>query len=207
MHLYLSSYRFGNEPSRLSTFLRSGSAAVVIANALDYTDDAPRKQAGMAREIEALSRLGLTAHELDLRSFFGRSQALREWLANTGLIWIRGGNTFLLRRALKQSGLDEYLLRRKGNDSLVYGGYSAGAIVVTPTLAGIEYVDPPDVLAHGYGPEIVWDGLGLVSYSIAPHYKSDHPDSQRIERTVQHFIDHKILFKALRDGEVIVSNA
>ena len=207
MHLYLSSYRFGNEPSRLSTFVRSGSAAVVIANALDYTDDVPRKHAGTARAIEALSRLGFTAHEIDLRSFFGRPQALRERLADIGLIWVVGGNSFLLRRALRQSGLDEYLLRRKGDDSLVYGGYSAGAIVVTPTLAGIEFVDPPDVLAHGYDPEIVWDGLGLVSYSIAPHYKSDHPDSQRIDQTVQHFIYHKILFKALRDGAVIVSNA
>jgi dipeptidase E len=207
MHLYLSSYHFGNEPSTLRTFVRSGSAAVVIANALDYTDDVPRKQAGTAREIEALRRLGFTAHELDLRSFFGRPHALRERLADIGLIWVRGGNTFLLRRALKQSGLDEYLLRRKGDDSLVYGGYSAGAIVVTPTLAGIECVDSPEVLAHGYDPEIVWDGLGLVSYSIAPHYKSDHPDSPLIDRTVQHFIDNKILFKALRDGEVIVSNA
>jgi hypothetical protein len=71
MYLYLSSYHFGNEPSTLRTFVRSGSAAVVISNALDYTDDVPRKQAGPAREIEALSRLGFTAHELDLRSFFG----------------------------------------------------------------------------------------------------------------------------------------
>ena len=206
MHLYLSSYRFGNEPSKLRTFVRSGSAAVVIANALDSTDNVPRKQAGTVREIEAFNRLGFTAHDLDLRSFFGRPQALRERLADIGLIWVVGGNSFLLRRALKQSGLDEYLLHRKGDDSLVYGGYSAGAIVVTPTLAGIEFVDPPDVLAQGYDPEIVWDSLGLVSYSIAPHYKSDHPDSPLIDRTVQHFIDNKILFKALRDGDVIMSN-
>src|SRR5262245_3330792 len=138
MHLYLSSYRFGNAPSTLRTFVRAGSAAVVIANALDSTDDVPRKKAGTAREIEALRRLGFTAYELDLRSFFGRPHALRERLAAIGLIWVRGGNTFLLRRALKQSGLDEYLLRRKGDDSLIYGGYSAGAIVVSPTLAGIE---------------------------------------------------------------------
>ena len=207
MHLYLSSYRFGNEPSRLSTFLRSGNVAVVIANALDYTDDVPRKNAGTAREIEGLRRLGFKADELDLRSFFGKPEALSERLADIGLIWVVGGNSFLLRRALKQSGLDEYLLSRKGDDSLIYGGYSAGAIVVTPTLAGIECVDPPDMLAHGYDPEIVWDGLGLVSYSIAPHYKSDHPDSELIDRAVQHFIDNKILFKALRDGEVIVSTA
>jgi dipeptidase E len=207
MHLYLSSYRFGDEPGRLSTLLPVGSAAVVIANALDYTDDVPRKQASTVREIEALSRLGFTATELDLRSFFDRPHALRERLADIGLIWVVGGNAFLLRRALKQSGLDAYLLRRKGDNSFVYGGYSAGAIVVTPTLAGIEFVDPPDVLAHGYNPEIVWDGLGLVSYSIAPHYQSDHPESLRIARTIQYFVDNKLLFKALRDGDVIVSNA
>src|SRR5262245_26975087 len=106
MHLYLSSYGFGNEPDRLRSLLPSDSAAVVIANALDYTHDVPRKQARTAREIEVLRRLGFTATELDLRSFFGRPHALHERLADIGLIWVVGGNAFLLRRALKQSGLD-----------------------------------------------------------------------------------------------------
>lgn len=207
MHLYLSSYGFGSDPGRLAGLKRAGNSAVVIANALDYSDDIARRNAGTAREIDGLGRLGFHACELDLRLFFGKPGALIERLANVGLIWAVGGNSFLLRRALKQSGLGDHLLGRRGDDTLIYGGYSAGAIVVTPTLAGIEFADQPEAVAPGYDPEIVWDGLGLVPYSIAPHYDSDHPESRLIGRTVQHFIDNKMWFKALRDGEVIVTKA
>ena len=34
----------------------------------------------------------------------------------------------------------------------------------------------------------------------------NHPESAAIEQVVQYFIDHHILFKALRDGEAIVVN-
>jgi dipeptidase E len=206
MQLYLSSYRFGDQASRLRA-MAPGGGAVVIANALDGADDVGRKNAGTAREIGELRELGFTARELDLRSCFGRPEALSEQLAGVALIWVVGGNAFLLRRALKLSGLDAYLLARRGDASLVYGGYSAGAIVVTPTLRGIELIDPPSALADGYDPEVVWDGVGLLPYSIAPHYRSDHPESELIGTVVDYFIANKMLFKALRDGEVIISDA
>lgn len=207
MHLYLSSYRLGEDPSRLSVLAGAGRKAVVIANALDDTSDVARKTAGTARELTELERLGFDARELDLRAFFGRPAALREALAPVSLLWVVGGNAFLLRRAMKQSGLDQYLLRRRGDDSLVYGGYSAGAVVVTPTLNGIDLVDPPDTVADGYNPEIVWDGLGLVPYCLAPHYRSIHPESPLMETVVDYFITEKLAFRTLRDGEVIIASA
>lgn len=48
-------------------------------------------------------------------------------------------------------------------------GYSAGAVVATPTLCGIELVDPPDDVPRGYDAPIPWDGMGLVDFSVAPH--------------------------------------
>ena len=105
------------------------------------------------------------------------------------MIWTPGGNSFLLRRAMRQSGLDLFLMARWEDRNLVYGGYSAGAVVVTPTLRGIDLVDPPDQQASGYSAEIVWDGLALVPYCNAPHYDSPHPESK------------------LRDGEVIITRA
>ena len=87
-----------------------------------------------------------------------------------GLIWTLGGNSSLLRRAMRQSGLDLLLTAWRDDAGIVYGGYSAGAVVATPTLRGIHLVDPPAALAEGYPPEIIWDGLALVPYSIAPHY-------------------------------------
>jgi hypothetical protein len=76
MQLYLSSYGFGDSAGRLRA-MATGDAAVAIANALDYTDNTARRDAGTAREIGELDRLGFTARELDLRSCFGRPEALR----------------------------------------------------------------------------------------------------------------------------------
>lgn len=207
MHLYLSSYRLGNETAKLVAIARRNENAVVIANALDFSDELERKAAGTAREMEGLERLGFEASELDLREFFGKPDLLERRLADVSLLWVAGGNAFLLRRAFKYSGLDEYLLNRTSDDSLVYGGYSAGAVVVTPTLRGLEFVDPPEVIADGYEPTVLWDGLGLVPFSIAPHYRSEHPDSKPIERSMEYFIEHGMPFRPLRDGEVIVTEA
>jgi dipeptidase E len=206
MHLYLSSFRFGGRADELRSLARSDSA-VVIANALDYSEDVARKRASSEREMKQLGELGFSATELDLRDCFGRPEALRDVVPKVGLLWVMGGNAFLLRRAFRASGLDEYLLSRRGDPSLVYGGYSAGAIVATPTLRGIELVDPPGVIAPGYDEDIIWEGLGLVPYSLAPHYKSAHADSKRMDDVVGYFVANAMPFRALRDGEVIVERA
>jgi dipeptidase E len=207
MHLYLSSYRFGDEPRRLRALAGDGQRAAVIANALDYSTDLARKNAGTVREIEGLADLGFDARELDLRCYFDTPSALHDALAGVALIWVVGGNAFLLRRAFEQSGLAGYLQGRREDDSLVYGGYSAGAIVVTPTLRGIDLIDPPDVVADGYDPRVLWDGLALFPHCIAPHYDSEHPESPLIDSLVDYFVASELSFVALRDGEVIVTRA
>jgi dipeptidase E len=204
VHLYLSSFRFGTEAHRLAELSVPSRRAVVITSALD---NIPNTASHLARELDDLRALGFDASHLDLRRYFGDPAALASALDGVGLIWVTGGNSFLLRRAFHQSGLDAYLQGRRGDDTLVYGGYSAGVVVVTPTLRGIELADDPAALADGYDPEVIWDGLGLIPYCVAPHYRSEHSESAQIESCVQYFIDHKLLFVALRDGEVIVANA
>jgi dipeptidase E len=107
---------------------------------------------------------------------------------------------------MKESGFDEIIKEYKNNDELVYGGYSAGVCVITPTLKGIELVDDTVILPKGYKNQTIWEGIGLINYSFAPHYKSDHPESEAINKTVEYFIENKMLFKALKDGEVIIES-
>jgi hypothetical protein len=82
--------------------------------------------------------------------------------------------------------------------------YSAGSCILGPTLDGIHLVDPPDLPAKGYGTEIIWEGLGFLPYSIAPHFKSDHPESAMIDGVVEYFEARGLPYLALRDGESIV---
>ena len=186
MQLYLSSFFLGDDASVLPSLV-SRPTAVVIGNALDHAADHIRASY-LRTTIEELTGLGFSSRELDLRQYFGRPEHLGAALEDAGLIWVNGGNVFLLRRAMHQSGLDRYLIARRGDDDIVYGEFSAGACVV----------------AAGYAETDIWDGLNLVPYCIAPHYESDHPDSSGVDAMVEYFLANKLPFVALRDGEVMI---
>lgn len=204
MKLYLSSYRLGDTPEKLRNLLGSNKKVVVIPNALDFSTDLDRRIKSQEKELNDLRAIGLTAEEIDLRTYFGKQEQLEEKLKEFGLIWVRGGNTFVLRRAMHQSGLDEILQKFSGSNNIVYGGYSAGVSVIGPTLRGVEFVDDPMITPEGYQKEIIWDGVGLINFSFAPHYQSNHPESAAIEKTVDFYKKNNMPFRALRDGEVII---
>jgi len=206
MKLYLSSYHLGNEAQKLKKIVGSIKKAAIIHNALDFATDLERLKKSKEGEVSDLKGLGFQSEELDLKDYFGKTNELKEKLKEFGLVWVRGGNTFVLRRAMKQSGFDEIIKDYVGKETLVYAGYSAGVCVLSQTLKGLELVDDPHIVPAGYKSEIIWEGIGLINYSVAPHYKSDHPESEAVEKEVDYFIDNKIPFVALHDGEVIIEN-
>ena len=205
MRLYLSSYRVGNRPAELLRLLPGGRRTALILNAYDGFG-VEQRAASLAREIAELESIGLSPSELDLREYFGEPARLRSVLAGFDLVYVRGGSVFVLLRALRESGADVVLTELLRADAIAYAGYSAGACVLGPTLRGIEgAVDDPYAVPGGYpAAEPSWDGLGLVPFAIAPHYRSDHPEAAEIEETVSYLTDNHIPFIALRDGEVIV---
>jgi dipeptidase E len=204
MRLYLSSFRVGDSPQALLRLLGKGRRTAVIANACDALSKEDRIESTW-QEMDRLAVIGLEPEELDLRDYFGAApSAVMAAMSRFDLVWLRGGNVFVLRRALHQSGADVALLTMLQSDSVVYGGYSAGVCVLTPSLHGIELVDDPNVVPPGYDATIIWDGLDVLPYAVAPHHESDHPESAAIGRLVTHYIDQHVTFKALRDGQVIV---
>ncbi|MBW8888904.1 MAG: Type 1 glutamine amidotransferase-like domain-containing protein [Fibrobacteres bacterium] len=176
---------------------------MVIANACDLLPEADRKFR-LEREISALEGLGFETEELDLRRHCqagGDEANLRALLATVSLVWSRGGNSFVLLREMRQSGFAPALLDALAADSLVYGGYSGGIAVLAPTLRGIELVNDPAAVPPGIDPATPWEGLGVIPFSVAPHYKSPHPASPGIDEVVRYFEDHGMGYKTLRDGE------
>jgi peptidase E len=87
---------------------------------------------GVALEMDHLCKLGFDALEVDLRQYFGRSQHLAQTLAQFNLLWVRGGNTFVLRRAFKLSGFDDLHKQGLSQDAVAYGGSSAGVCHLSP---------------------------------------------------------------------------
>lgn len=204
MKLYLSSYRLGQGSAELKKLVVNKKAAI-IANALDFSTDLVRKNSTISRELADIGSLGFEAEVLDLRNYFHKSDALFSKLAQFGLFWVIGGNTFILRKAMKISGFDKWLLDQRENKDLVYAGYSAGVCVLSPSLKGLEIVDDPNEKAAGYDDTVIWQGLGIIDWAFAPHYRSDHPESAKVEEEVKFYDKNNILYKALKDGEVIIS--
>lgn len=204
MKFYLSSYRIGNEVKKLKKMIPKNRKTALITNALDFSNDFKRRKQGEQENIKELTKIGLDVEILDLQDYFNRSQKLKKKLKEFGVIWVRGGNTFVLRQAMKLSGFDVILKNMLKKDNILYGGYSAGICVLGPTLKGFELVDDTSAKPYGKKYKVIWDGLGILNYSIVPHYKSDHPESKKVNKVVKYMIDNKMLFKTLRDGEVII---
>src|SRR5690606_9805305 len=111
MRLYLSSYRIGDRAGALLALVGSGKRAAIIENALDGFPDEAREahRAEIYDPAGELAALGITGTRLDLRHYFGRQAALREALGRFDMVWVTGGNAFVLRRAMKQSGFDDVI--------------------------------------------------------------------------------------------------
>lgn len=200
MKLYLSSYRVGDRPDALQAATSSRTVGVVC-NALDHIDVIGRESYVSSNRSE-LEGLGIATAELDLREFFDDVVSLRRELDRLGAVWVCGGNTFVLRQAMHLSGLDT-LLRERIGSSFVYGGFSAGVCVLASRLEGLRHVDDPTVCPYPDS-AVLWEGLGILDYLVLPHFRSDHPESEPIEKDVAYCAEHGIPFRTLRDGQVIV---
>lgn len=85
MHLYLSSYLIGDQGHELAHLAR-GKTALVVSNALDFSNDSERLSAVMSLEIGRLADLGIPAEALDLRDYFSSHGILAEKLAVAGML-------------------------------------------------------------------------------------------------------------------------
>lgn len=202
MKLYLSSHGVGNQPERLQS-LTPGKRMLFIENA---KDDLPHDEraAHVLEKRQEFHDLGFEFEELDLRRYFDGNHDFSPELGKADIVWLAGGNTFILRRALAQSGFDRALTEAVTSRKVAFGGSSAGAIVATPSLHGVEHGDDPDIVPEGYHKEPVWSGLGLVPFHLVPHYKSEFSEEMRFgaQAMIAYFKQQSINFHALRDGDV-----
>ncbi len=203
VRLFLASYRFAAHKDRLLELVGNRRSAAVIANAADAWPSSARASA-VTSDLVPLRKLGFTAEEVDLRDYIARPDALAEKLESFGLVWVRGGNTFVLRAQFARSGADVALPELLARDAFTYSGYSAGACVVTPSLHGLETLDDPREVIPTCGIEPIWDGLGLVDRAIVPHWNSAMESNDDIDNVVARFRSARVAHWALTDDEVVV---
>ncbi|GAA5068083.1 Type 1 glutamine amidotransferase-like domain-containing protein [Nocardia callitridis] len=202
MRLFLASYRFGAHYDRLAALVGRPGRVAVIGNSCDAWPS--MRPAAVQSDLAPLRKLGYQPEELDLRDYLERPDALESRLAEYPLVWVRGGNTFVLRAQFARSGADLVLTRLLTADALVYAGYSAGACVLTPDLYGIETVDDPAEVRSACGIEPQWDGMGLVDRAIVPHVRSATDPDGECTRLAERLRAEDFAHWALTDDDAIV---
>lgn len=173
-------------------------------NATDiYGDD--KRSVYLAKEVDKFKSYGLVSEELDLREYFDNDR-LADQLSEYGAVWVMGGNSFVLRRAMRYSAFDKLILPLVESEDIVYAGFSAGSVVAAPSLKGIGIVDDPNKVPENYDKKVIWGGLGFVDFSIAPHFRAGHPESAAIDEVVSYFQAQDMPYKAINDNQAIVVN-
>ncbi len=205
MKKYLSSYKLWDNPERLFELFWDNKKIAFIPNACDNSESNLWLQNELLKDMQELEVLWIVVEKLDLRDFFWKQGELETKLQEFGWVFVTWGNTFVLRQAYKLSWFDEILIDyEKNNPDFVYAWYSAWICILAPSLKWIEMCDDAECYPYDDIKETIWEGLGILDFSISPHFRSDHPESDMTEKEVQYYIDNKRLFKALRDGEVLI---
>ncbi|MCB9803009.1 Type 1 glutamine amidotransferase-like domain-containing protein [Candidatus Nomurabacteria bacterium] len=202
MKYYFSSFKIGDEPKKLKSLLPDNPQAVYISNGLDFASPEGKKK-HQDWDLRELKEIGIVAEPLDLREYFGKQNELRNKLEDVDLIYVSGGNVYDLRIAIHLSGFDQILCNDLVKTDKVYAGYSAAVCVLSPTLKGYHIVDKPDNKLYG-DHETLWDGLGLIDWQFAPHFNSDHSESEDINQEIAYYEEHNMKYRSLKDGDVII---
>jgi dipeptidase E len=149
-----------------------------------------------AYAAQARERFAQMGYELDsIHTSKEPAQAVAEHHA----IFIGGGNTFRLLKALYDHNLLE-VIRERVSAGMPYIGSSAGSNVAAPTIRttnDMPIVQPPS-----------FDALGLVSFQINPHYldpdpSSTHKGETREQRIIQFLEENETPVVGLREGAML----
>lgn len=170
--------------SQIKTFLGPAKTVLFFPFALfdrnDYAAKAKTRFAAMGYSLQSIHA----------------ARDPRKAVAETDAIFIGGGNTFRLLKALQDLDLLDPI-RHKVSSGAPYIGSSAGSNVAGPTIKTTK--DMPIVQPRSF------DSLGLVPFQISPHFQDPDPNSTHMgetqeERILQFLEENETPVVGMREG-------
>ncbi len=195
-----------------------GTRLLLISNSTlfgrGYLDHAEEEIRDLTRGIRTVLFVPYALHDVDAYAARARGRLAGMGLAATSIheepdprdsvaraeaVFVGGGNTFRLLRALYDADLLA-AIRRRVADGMPFIGSSAGAIVAGPTIRttkDMPIVQPPS-----------FDALSLVPFQISPHFldpdpRSTHMGETQEERILQFHEESATPVAGLREGAML----
>lgn len=134
---------------------------------------------------------------LDVRVVGLHSVDARAAAEDAEVLFVGGGNTFRLLKAVQRLGLIEVVRRRATAGELAYLGSSAGTNLSCPTIRTSN--DMPIVEPESFG------AFSLVPFQINPHYQDPDPDpthmgETRAQRITEFLEENDVPVLGIREG-------
>lgn len=206
MKLYLSSQKLGNNVLELVELCWENKNVAVIANALDDKPNDYRTWR-VKMEIEMLKSIWFEPEELDLKKYFGNPKALQDYLSKKSMVRIRWWSSFILNRAMIESGFNIVGVEMVKQNKIVYAWYSAALIVASMDLFGAEYVDDDKVIPGVYSKDVnpfYW--LGFLDFYLIPHIDTKEEWAKNVPLHIAKLKENNKKVITLKDWEVLIIN-
>ncbi len=200
MKLFLCSLGINNR-NALQTLFEKPLTEVkvgVIKNPMDLKDEEKRTFLyGLVDK--GFSDFGLNKTDIDLRKFEGKADELQQIIDKLDMLWITGGNVFYVRWLIHKINFEQ-ILKQAIEKGLVYGGDSAGAVILGPTL---KYSDAIDDVSQVE--KVIYDGLNIIDFVALPHWDNEK-FKDKLTEVHDHLVNDSIKVITFGDKQSIVIN-
>jgi len=150
------------------------------------------------KDWDIMKEMGFNVEEIDIEG--KKESQLMKLLGLKDIIFVEGGNTFYLLKAMRQCNF-ERVLRKLLKQGKVYIGASAGSIVAGRTIKTAGWKDGDKNIVGLRNLK----GLNLVPFDIFVHYQPEH--AEIIKKNMRSERKRKKRLKILTDDQALLVQA
>ena len=165
----------------MKTIILASSGNLIAANNINHFLPKPLTEAEIlyvttaSKKVNDASYVERTRQKMDELNFsyteydiVGKSEEeLKKALSSHDILYVEGGNTFYLLKAVRDTGFEK-IVKEEIENGLVYWGVSAGSYIACPSIIMATWSDRFDRFGV-----TDWTAMNLVPFLIKAHYTPD----------------------------------